>query len=310
MDTTFWEPEGAERLLRPDGSPADGDTDLGDLPLDRLYRALVAARTLDLKIARLGLPARAPWAGEEAVAAAVALATRPDDWVFPGPRDGAIAFLRGLDAEAVAHQLRSADPAAGLPARDAFADPEGHTGPLPRGLGHHLALATGTARAQALEDTEHVTVATFGEGTTTTGAFHEALSLAAAAELPLVFVCKSLVWPEGAPAEAGTVGDPVYERVRALGVRTVRTDGACAAATLRHLADAVRRARDGKGPALVEVVVTPAIFDPPAERDPVERLRRHLDRIGKWNRTFQDVAEAEVATRLERAFRAYEEATP
>ena len=309
MDTNPWEPEGATRLLAADGTPLDDETIAG-LPLERLYRALVAARTLDVKIARAGLPARAPWAGEESVAAACALAASPSDWVFPGPRDGAVAFLRGLSADAVAHHLRSHDRAAGIPARDQFCDPEGRTGPLLRGLGRHLGHATGTARAQALAGTGEVTLATCGEGTTTTGPFHEALVLAAAADLPIVFVCKSQLWPEGAPPEAGTVGDPVFERARTLGLRTTRADGACAAATLQEVAAAVRRAREGKGPSLVEVVVTPAVFDPPPERDPLERLRRHLDRIGKWTRTMQDVAEAEVRTRLERALARIEEATP
>jgi TPP-dependent pyruvate/acetoin dehydrogenase alpha subunit len=32
----------------------------------------------------------------------------------------------------------------------------------------------------------------------------------------------------------------------------------------------------------------------PAHRDPLERLRRHLDREKQWTPTFQDVIEAEV----------------
>jgi pyruvate dehydrogenase E1 component alpha subunit len=39
--------------------------------------------------------------------------------------------------------------------------------------------------------------------------------------------------------------------------------------------------------------------NPPAERDPIERLRRHLDAAGQWSQTFQDVIEAEIRGAVE-----------
>ena len=73
------------------------------------------------------------------------------------------------------------------------------------------------------------------------------------------------------------------------------------------LDQAFRRARDGRGPGLVEVVATrlqtgEQSTDVPAHRDPLERLRRHLDREKQWTPTFQDVIEAEVRGVLDRAF--------
>jgi TPP-dependent pyruvate/acetoin dehydrogenase alpha subunit len=68
------------------------------------------------------------------------------------------------------------------------------------------------------------------------------------------------------------------------------------------VAAAADRARDGRGPALVEVVVTQLGRDPPAHRDPIERLRRHLDAAGLWTQTWEDVIEAEVRQQLDRAF--------
>jgi TPP-dependent pyruvate/acetoin dehydrogenase alpha subunit len=81
-----------------------------------------------------------------------------------------------------------------------------------------------------------------------------------------------------------------------------RVDGADPLGVYGAVASAADRARDGRGPGLVEVVVTQLTHDPPAHRDPVERLRRHLDTAGVWTQTFQDVLEAEVAAELDRAF--------
>ena len=88
----------------------------------------------------------------------------------------------------------------------------------------HLALASGRAHAQKLRGNDGVTFALFGEGLSTTGAFHESTMLASALALPLVMVCRSQLWPDGAPAEAGTVGDSVGERAKAAGLWVRRVD--------------------------------------------------------------------------------------
>jgi pyruvate dehydrogenase E1 component alpha subunit len=181
---------------------------------------------------------------------------------------------------------------------------EHRIGPTTDALGMHLALATGNAQGQKLQGEGRISFALFGEGTTSTGVFHEATMTAAARELPVCFVCRSQLWPDGAPAEAGLVGDSVADRMRANGLWTRRVDGADPVAVYEVLSSAAERARDGKGPGFVEVVVTQMHRDPPAHRDPIERLRRHLDSTGAWTQTFQDVVEAEINGRLERAFSA------
>ena len=53
---------------------------------------------------------------------------------------------------------------------------------------------------------------------------------------------------------------------------------------------------------MTDVVVTQQVHDPPAHRDPIERLRRFLDSRGEWSVTFQDVCEAEIRAQLDQAF--------
>jgi TPP-dependent pyruvate/acetoin dehydrogenase alpha subunit len=302
METTPWDPEGATAVLDREGRLSDAAS-LGTLDLKSFYKLLVAARCLDLRLARMNLPMWASSAGEEAPLVATGMVASAQDWIFPGIRDAAVALTRGLPYEELAAQLVGrAGSSTSVPGR--VADPSRGVAASTDALGMHLALATGSAHGQKLQGRGAITFALFGEGVTTTGAFHEAMMLSAACDLPMVFVCRSQTWPNGAPAEAGLVGDSVSDRARTHGVWTRRVDGADPVAVHTAITTAATRARDGRGPGLVEVVVTQLSRDPPAHRDPVERLRRHLDGTGIWTQTFQDVIEAEVRGKLDRALSA------
>ncbi len=294
------EPEGVEVRLDPEGQLLDKRAAHG-LDLRALYKRLVAARLLDLRLGRLGLPMWAGSAGEEAVTVLAATLAGPEDWLYPGVRDVALAPIRGMDLDEFVQQVLGTG-YNGRPGAVAAADLG--IAHAPETLGLQLALAAGQAHAQKLAGPGRMTAALFGEGLTTTGMFHESVALAVTCDLPLVFICKSALWAEGAPVEAGLLGDSVTERVKACGMWSRRVDGADVVAVYAAIDQAFKRARDGRGPGLVEAVVTrmEQAAEVPAHRDPIERLRRHLDREKVWTPTFQDVIEAEVRGQLERAF--------
>lgn len=300
MEPTPWDPEGATTVLDAQGRVAEGALPAG-LDLRIYYKALVAARCLDVRLGRSGLPMFASAAGEEAPLCATAMNAREEDWIYPGLRDVAVALVRGMPFDELARQVLTGE-GTGVIGRVASASLR-IAAPCDA-LAMHLAIAAGQAHGQKLAGDGGITFALIGEGSTTTGVFHETLAVAAACDLPLVIVCRSQLWPSGAPAEAGVLGDSVAERVRACGVWDRRVDGADPLAVHTAIAQAAARARDRRGPAFVEVVVTQLLHDPPAHRDPVERLRRYLDASGQWTSMFQDVAEAEVRGNLDRAFAA------
>jgi len=303
-----WDPEDVQVDLDPEGGLSTQAQTLAEVLDPRaIYKRLVAARLLDHRLGRLGLPMWAPAAGEEAISVAVALLLAEGEWVYPGHRDLAIAPILGMDLEELARQvLGLADarsPALYNGRAGAVSATDLGVAHVPESLGAHLAMAAGQAHAHKLDAHERASVALFGEGLTTAGLFHETAAMAVAADLPLVLICKSQLWPEGAPAEAGLLGDSVGERMRACGLWTRRADGADFFGVYRALEQALSRAREGRGPAFVEVVVTP-LYNPdvPARRDPVERVRRYLDRAGLWSPAFEEALEGELRSQLERAF--------
>ncbi|PRQ08037.1 thiamine pyrophosphate-dependent enzyme [Enhygromyxa salina] len=304
MQATPWEPEGVEALLDSNGALVDPSAVSG-IDLRSYYKKMVAARVLDHKLRRLELPMWASSAGEEAVSVAIGDSVAANDWVFVGNRDAAIGLIRGMPLTELARELlRSPSaPTRGRALPGSISSSAHKIMGACEALGASLGLAAGHAHGQALAgDGAGATLVVFGEGLTTTGMFHESISMAMAHDVPLVFVCKSQLWPDGAPPEAGLLGDSVADRARAAGMWTRRSDGADPLGVKRSIAAALHRAHDGAGPSLVEVVVTSITRDPPAERDPIERMRRLLDSRGEWTQTFQDVSEAEINGQLEKAF--------
>lgn len=303
MEPTAWDPEGVTVVLDSQGQLADGANTV-EVDVKQYYKMLVAARCLDLKLGKVGVPMWASAAGEEAALVATAMVAASRDWIFPGIRDAAVALARGVDYATIAAQVTggTSPSSAALPGR--VSSQEHCIAATSDAIGMHLALASGQAHAQKLLKDGGITLALFGEGLTTTGVFHETVMAAVAADLPLVFVCRSQVWPDGAPAEAGVVGDSAADRAKACGTWARRVDGADALGVLAALDEAAERCRSGRGPAFVEIVVTQLTNDPPAHRDPVERLRRYLDVTGAWTQTMQDVIEADVRGNLDRAFAA------
>jgi TPP-dependent pyruvate/acetoin dehydrogenase alpha subunit len=120
-------------------------------------------------------------------------------------------------------------------------------------VGAGLPIATGAAYATQVRGSDRVTVAFFGEGATGTGAFGEAINIAALWQLPLVFVCENNQWVELMPQEMHVPG-AIWRRGESMGMPGVRVDGNDLDAVTSAMEEAVARARGRGGPTLVEAV--------------------------------------------------------
>jgi pyruvate dehydrogenase E1 component alpha subunit len=119
-------------------------------------------------------------------------------------------------------------------------------------VGSGIPIAVGVGLAIQMRGGDQVAVASFGDGATGTGSFHEAVNLAALWHIPIVFLCQNNGYAEMTPtAEAQPVAD-VADRASAYGIPGVRVDGNDPDVVHAALADAVGRARSGSGPTLLE----------------------------------------------------------
>ncbi len=123
-------------------------------------------------------------------------------------------------------------------------------------------------------------VAFIGDGGTSQGAFYEAMNLAGARALPVVFVIVNNKWAISVPIEAQTATRTLAQKAIAAGIPGVQVDGNDIVA-VRHIMDeALARARNGDGPTVVEAV-TYRLSDH-TTADDASRYRREQEVKAAW----------------------------
>jgi TPP-dependent pyruvate/acetoin dehydrogenase alpha subunit len=119
-------------------------------------------------------------------------------------------------------------------------------------VGAGVPIAAGAGLAFKMRKERRVAVAFFGDGGANTGAFHEGLNLAAVWKLPCVFVCENNEYAESTPRRVHQPIPDVALRAQAYAIPGVIADGMDFFSVYEAVGEAVRRARDGGGPSLVE----------------------------------------------------------
>jgi TPP-dependent pyruvate/acetoin dehydrogenase alpha subunit len=236
--------------------------------------------------------------GQEAIAAAFGVAMRPDDWTFCTYRGHAHTLARGVSMTGVLGELmgRSIGLLGGKGGSMHLTDvTHGVMGSYAI-VGAHLPIAVGAAWSAQYRGTQQASVCFFGDGTTNIGAFHEALNLAVVWKLPVVFVCENNQYMEYTPIGAVTaVPHPAADRASAYGLPSILVDGNDADVMYETAAAALRKARAGGGPSLIEALTyrhsghsraDPATYRPAGEldewmkRDPLVVYRARLLKEG------------------------------
>jgi acetoin:2,6-dichlorophenolindophenol oxidoreductase subunit alpha len=119
-------------------------------------------------------------------------------------------------------------------------------------VGGGLPIATGAALGIKQQKRDDVVICFFGDGANNEGAFHESLNMAAVWKLPVVFVCENNQYGMSVSTERSTAVKDVATRAAGYAMPGVIVDGNSIADVAEAVQDAVDRARDGKGPSLVE----------------------------------------------------------
>jgi len=194
-----------------------------------------------------------PCIGQEAVAAGVMAALRPDDLVFSNHRGHGHLLARGSDPGRFLAELAGRETGIDKGRGGSFHPSDFAVGVLAATgtVGHGAALAAGAAWALGQEGTGRVAVSVFGDGAVTQGALLEAFNLAALWRVPVVFVCENNLYATTLPVATGVAGT-ITGRAEAFGIPASTVDGMDAEVVLAAASEAVDRARAGGGPSLLE----------------------------------------------------------
>jgi pyruvate dehydrogenase E1 component alpha subunit len=121
-------------------------------------------------------------------------------------------------------------------------------------VGAGMPIGCGLALAAQLRGEKRVTVTNFGDGAANIGAFHESLNLAAVWKLPVIFVCQNNRYAEHTAFSKGTSVERISDRAKGYGIPGLYVDGNDPVAVYAAANEAIRRARDGGGPTLIEAM--------------------------------------------------------
>jgi pyruvate dehydrogenase E1 component alpha subunit len=251
-----WQPRTDPAPLLPDPEPyrvlgteaaAKADAQL----LRRMYAELVRGRRYNAQATALTKQGRLAVypssTGQEACEVAAALALEDRDWLFPSYRDTLAAVARGVDPVEALTLLRG-DWHTGY-------DPHEHrVAPLCTPLATQLPHAVGLAHAARLKGDDVVALALVGDGGTSEGDFHEALNFAAVWQAPVVFLVQNNGFAISVPLAKQTAAPSLAHKAVGYGMPGRLVDGNDAVAVHEVLSDAVRHARAGGGPTLIEAV--------------------------------------------------------
>ena len=284
-----------------------------------LFRWMVVARTLGTTLCTLNVR-WFPLEGEEAVHVGSFADLRPDDAAAPHYRDPFVVYLmRGAELWRLVAQVLGKSAGYSKGRSVAFNGPF-HLNIVPwvaGDLGTTIGTATGAALAFKQQRSDQVCVCSFGDGTANRGDFHENINLAAIWRLPIVYVCQNNGWAISQRADS-YLPAPVAARAAGYGIPARTVDGQDVEAVRAVVAEAIDRARRGKGPTLIDAltyrrrghwaghIVSDADGAGVVERpDPIDVLRlRLLERGLATDAEIDQVHERaadEVAATVERA---------
>ena len=100
---------------------------------------------------------------------------------------------------------------------------------------------------------ENVAVCFFGDGAANEGNFHEGLNFASILNLPVIFVCENNHYAEATPVEYAVSITDIADRASSYSMPGVVVDGMDVFAVYDAAGEAVKRARNGEGPSLLEL---------------------------------------------------------
>jgi len=193
--------------------------------------------------------------GQEAIAAGCMTATKPEDAFITAYRDHGLALAKGISAKSCMAELygKATGCAKGKGGSMHF------FGKKERFFGGHgivgaqIGTGAGIAFAEKYKGTDAVCLTFFGDGAARQGILHETFNLAMLWKIPVIFICENNNYAMGTSVERTSNVVDIYKLADAYEMPADSIDGMNAEAVHESVARAVKRAREGDGPTLIEI---------------------------------------------------------
>ncbi len=288
-----------------------------------MYRTMLRIRRFEEKLVKEFASGRIPgtvhlYIGEEAIATAACACLNRDDYITGTHRGHGHVIAKGGRTDRMMAEIfgRKTGYCKGKGGSMHIADPDlgilGANGIV----GGGVCVATGAGIACEMKGKQQVTVAFLGDGSTNEGAFHEAVNLAAIWNLPVLYIIENNLYAEKTRITDTTKIVDLSERSKSYGIPGISIDGNDVLKVYETVNEAVARARQDKGPTLIECKTyrwrghfegDAQGYKPREEveewkkKDPIPRFRKYLQDNGFLAEADADKIDAEMVQEVEDA---------
>ena len=214
--------------------------------------------------------------GEEAIATGACAALRDDDYIGSTHRGHGHLVARGADLNRMMAEI--------LGKETGYSKGKGgsmHIMAMDKGIlgangivGGEIPIATGAAYSAKYRGTDQVTLVFFGDSASNEGTFHESINMAAAWNLPCVYIIENNLFGISVDIRRVTKEHQLSKRAVGYGIPGVTIDGNDVFKVYETVKEAVERARKGEGPTIIECLTYRwqghHVGDPGEYRDPQE----------------------------------------
>lgn len=194
------------------------------------------------------------YVGQEAIAAGCMTATRLEDPFVTAYRDHGLALAKGVSPDSCMAELygKATGCAKGKGGSMHFFGKDvfffgGH------GIvGAQIGTGAGLAFAEKYKGTDNCALTFFGDGAARQGMLHEVFNMAMTWKLPVIFICENNNYAMGTSVERTSNVRDIYKLADAYEMPADSVDGMSPEAVHDAVTRAVKRAREGDGPTLLE----------------------------------------------------------
>ncbi len=305
----------------------DGSYDAADVAsIDKaqaiaLFRGMVSIRIIDERMIALQRQGRIGFYGEargqEASVVGSAAALEPRDWLVPALREAGAGLYRGMSLGSYLAQIlgNSNDVCKGRQMPCHPCDKERNYVVMSSVVSTQIPHAVGIAMGMKIKGTDQVCMGFMGDGGTSEGDFHVALTFAGVQKAPAVLICQNNQWAISTPGDEQCAADTIALKGLGYGLESLRADGNDVLAVHELVKYAVDKARRGEGPTFIELltyrVSAHSTSDDPSryrdesvtdvwreKRDPIERQRAFLVTQGWLNDAEFEAMKVEIEQKV------------